>query len=99
MNLRELTDEELNMVEAMGATGFSPSEIAEVLLLNADDVEKACKDPGDNLYKRYRKGYLEQSLKLRQRIFKDAANGSSPAQTLAKKILDDCAFKQHINEG
>jgi hypothetical protein len=95
--LRILTEDELRMIEAMGATGFSPDEIAEVLMVNADSFLHVFNDKNSEEYKRFRKGFLEQSLILRQRIFKDAGHGSSPAQTLAKKILDDAEYKQSMN--
>jgi predicted DNA-binding protein YlxM (UPF0122 family) len=91
--IEELTDEHLLMLEEMGATGFSVNEIAEVLEIVADVLEESFKDKESIVYKRYRKGYLSSQLKLRQRIFLDASHGSSPAQTLAKKIMDDAEYK------
>jgi hypothetical protein len=57
---------------------------------------KEYKSKGE-VHRRYRKGKLQAELLLRTRIFKDAGNGSSPAQTLAKKIMDDADYnlKQH----
>jgi hypothetical protein len=94
MNLRdnELI-EFLDTVEEMAANGFSPEEIAEVTESDKEKFIKSFRDPESILYKRYRKGFLQASLKLRQRIFLDAGHGSSPAQTLAKKILDDAEYK------
>lgn len=88
MNLPELNEEQLHMVEAMGAAGFTPAEIAEVL--EADHLHFiAAFKAGTEIFKRYRKGYLQAQLELRQRIMTDAKHGSSPAQTLMKKIFDD----------
>ncbi len=87
------------MVERMGGTGFMIDEIAEVLLMHAKCLQRSFENKDSDVYKAYRKGFLKESLKLRERIFKDAANGSSPAQTLAKKILDDAAFKNPGLEG
>jgi hypothetical protein len=89
MNLRNLSDQELQMIEEMGATGFVPGEIAEVLEISKDDFIRTFQDPAGEIYRRYRKGYLKAQLELRQRIMKDAKHGSSPAQTLMKKIFDD----------
>jgi hypothetical protein len=91
--LRQLSDQELQMVERMGGTGFMIDEIAEVLMVHAKSLQRLFNDKQNDVYKAYRKGFLKESLKLRERIFKDAGNGSSPAQILAKKILDDAAFK------
>jgi AcrR family transcriptional regulator len=89
MNSIELSDEELQMIESMGANGFTPAEIAEVLEINRPSFEHYFSDHDGQIYKRYRKGYLQAQLTLRERIMKDAKNGSSPAQTLMKKIFDD----------
>ncbi len=90
---RKLCEEELQMIETMGGTGFEISEIAEVLEIDNDAFQLAFMDKHSNVYLRFRKGFLQASVKLRQRIFLDAGHGSSPAQTLAKKILDECEFK------
>lgn len=89
----EYTAEDLEVIERMGATGFTIAQIAEVLLVDPQMLEHQFQNKKSIVYKMYRKGFLQESLKLRERIFKDAGNGSSPAQTLAKKILDDAAFK------
>ena len=88
-----LTEANLEMIEAMGATGFNPEEIAEVLELPAEEFLSVFSHKHSDAYKRYRKGFLFAQLALRQRIFKDAGFGSSPAQTLGKKIMDDCEYK------
>ncbi|MGN6477254.1 MAG: hypothetical protein ACTHKV_08510 [Flavipsychrobacter sp.] len=93
MNYLELNEEELQMVEDMGSTGFSPAEIAEVLEIKKAAFEGAFQNQDDDVYKRYRKGFLLGQIKLRQRIMKDASHGSSPAQTLMKKIYDDCDYQ------
>jgi hypothetical protein len=89
MNSIELSEEELCMIESMGANGFTPDEIAEVLELNTHAFKHYFSDHDGVIYKRYRKGYLKAQLDLRERIMKDAKHGSSPAQTLMKKIFDD----------
>ena len=93
MNWEEINEEQLQMVEAMGATGFTPAEIAEVLEVDQHEMEMEFVNPvrrsNSEIYRRYRKGYLQAQLELRQRIMKDAKHGSSPAQTLMKKIFDD----------
>ena len=79
----------------MGGTGFSKWEILEVL--GADSIIGDNWDkPGGPFMNAYRKGFLLAELKLRERIFTDAGHGSSPAQALAKKILDDAKFKNEI---
>lgn len=76
-----------NIIERLAACGFTMNEVAEVLEIKPSELAN------DASRKAYRKGFLTRQLELRERIFKDAKNGSSPAQTLAKKILDDCVTK------
>jgi hypothetical protein len=93
---QKLNEDQLNMIEAMAATGFSAGEIAEVLEVDALQFEEDFANKKSLVYKKYRKGFLQASFELRKRIFKDAGYGSSPAQTLAKKIMDDAEYKiQH----
>lgn len=98
LTINDITAEQLQTVEDMAGTGFTPEQIAEVLEVPADQFMALYRNQGSEVYKRYRKGFLEAEFKLRVRIFKDAGNGSSPAQTLAKKILDECAYKNPMNE-
>lgn len=93
MSLPNSYNEVLETIEEMAANGFSPEEISEVLEIEKEEFIKIFRNPESHFYKRYRKGFLLASMKLRQRIFLDAGHGSSPAQTLAKKILDDAEYK------
>lgn len=93
IKINELTDNHLQMIEDMGGTGFPPGEIAEVIEVAADEFIGEWKNKDSLVYKRYRKGQLQAQLQLRQRIFKDAGFGSSPAQTLASKIMEACDYK------
>lgn len=93
MNLNVPNENELQMIEELGATGFSPGEIAEVLQVDKALFLSAFRDEDGSIYKTFRKGYLLGQLKLRQRIAKDAEHGSSPAQTLLKKIYDECDYQ------
>lgn len=93
IKINELTEEHFLMIETMAGTGFLPREIAEVLEVNNSDFMTEYLDNSSVVYMRYRKGKLLSEVKLRQRIFKDAGFGSSPAQTLAKKIMDDCDYQ------
>jgi len=80
-------EERIETTERLAAAGFTPDEISEVLETPLGFMDNAI------LKKAYRRGFLTRQLELRERIFKDAKNGSSPAQMMAKKILDDCITK------
>jgi predicted DNA-binding protein YlxM (UPF0122 family) len=91
-----LTPEQLSNVERMAAAAFSIAEIAEVLEVNADLLHSCVDMPDHPIRKAYRTGQLRRQLELRERIFKDAKNGSSPAQTIAQKLLDELTVKNSI---
>lgn len=93
ITIEELKDNDYKMIEELASCGFPPEEVADVIEVDQDVLVKAFNDKTSRLYKAYRKGILLSEYTLRQRIFKDANNGSSPAQSLAKKILDDCFYK------
>lgn len=93
-----MTEEQLNMIEQMAGLGFPIAEIAEAIEVDPDSLATEFLTKESISRKRYRKGYLLAQVKLRQRIFTDAGHGSSPAQTLAKNIMDQCDFKMQQYE-
>lgn len=97
MNLKNLDEKALAMIELMGGTGFNPEQIAEVLEVDETIFLEEFASKNSIIYKRYRKGFLESELKLRMRILKDAGHGSSPAQAMAKKIMDECLHKMKMS--
>lgn len=96
--ISEISEAQLAMVEEMAGTGFSLQEIAEVIEADPTAFQEAFEQKDTEVYRRYRKGYLLAQFQLRKRIFKDAGHGSSPAQTLAKKIMDEAAYKMMHHE-
>jgi hypothetical protein len=83
------TEEMLISIERMAGAAFSFEEMADVLEIEQAAFSLATREEGHPVQKRIRKGMLTRQLELRERIFKDAKNGSSPAQTLAVKLLDN----------
>jgi hypothetical protein len=66
-------------VEELAALFFSSDEIREITGLN----------PEDPLFKKaYRKGSLKSEAEIRKSIIQLAKDGSSPAQTLAWKMVE-----------
>lgn len=92
----ELNNEQLQMIERMSAAAFSIKEIAEVCEVDAAALEACYNQDGHAVRKAIRTGYLRRQLELRERIFKDAKNGSSPAQTIAYKLLEDVTIKNML---
>lgn len=89
MSLNSTTPGMREQVERMAAAAFSLEEIAEVCEIPVTWLS----EEGSEWRKAYRTGYLRRQLELRERIFKDARNGSSPAQTIAYKLLEDVNLK------
>ncbi len=83
------TEEMLNSIERMAEAAFDWQEMADVLEIEQREFFMAMKEDGHPVQKRIRKGMLKRQLELRERIFKDARNGSSPAQTLAVKLIEN----------
>lgn len=98
MNSLSLSDEQLQMVEDMGAVLFSPLETSLAMGLDADAFEAALNDEFDVCFKRYHKGRLLSLYRVRKNIFEMAANGSGPAQQLVEKFAKDYAWKEKIKE-
>jgi hypothetical protein len=94
----QLSEEQLAAIEEMAGHGFSYSDIGLVIgtdQQNSNEVIDALNNQTHEANRSFMKGFLKSQLELRQRIFIDAKNGSSPAQALAKKILDDAEFKMN----
>lgn len=95
---KDFTKEQFAAIEEMAANGFSYSEVSTVISVDLTDkccTMRAFNNKRSQAYAIYLKGFLKSQLELRQRIFIDAKHGSSPAQALAKKILDDAEFKMN----
>ena len=89
-----LDTEQLAAIERMAAAAFTAKEIEEILEIVHLSV--IIEDNNTIAHKAFRKGYLTRQLELRERIFQDAKNGSSPAQTIANKLLEDSLIKARL---
>ncbi len=87
------TEEILNSVERMAGAAFTLEDIADIIETDATILHIAMEDKTHPFRKAYRKGFLQRQLELRERIFKDAKHGSSPAQTIANRLMDDVIIK------
>ena len=83
-----LSEDMLQYVERLAAASFTNEEMSIALELEQRKIKLWMQDPENPFFKAAMKGKLERQLVLRERIFKDAENGSSPAQTLAMKIFE-----------
>jgi hypothetical protein len=89
----QLTPESLEYITRMAAAAFTPHEIAIVLQVDGAVFCAAADDCDHEVAKAYNRGFLTRQLELRERIFQDAKNGSSPAQTIAARIMENCIVK------
>ncbi len=90
------SEEQLISIERMAAAAFSLEDIADVLEVDAESLYPLMDEKTDPFRIAFRKGFLTRQLEVRERIFKDAKNGSSPAQTLANRMLEDVLIKNML---
>lgn len=87
MNLRNLSQEELECIEKYSGLLFSPSEISDILEVDRQIFIQAYKDNEQNIQSKYKKGYLFAQVQLRDKLFTLAYDGSNTAITEFLKIL------------
>lgn len=85
----KLTSDQLTELESLASYFFTPDECAIVLSISTDELEMALEDDTDPGYKAYQRGKLKSKLELRKSILTLAKQGSSPAQTMALRLLDE----------
>jgi hypothetical protein len=83
----KLSEEQLALIEKMGANFFSYKEAAIVLEVDEVTLKKALSDKSHPAYKRYFKGKFTSELELRESISKMAKRGSNPAQKMLLDLL------------
>lgn len=81
-----LNDEQIKEIEELASCFFTIDEIKEIT-----GIEEPCRE----FKKAMRKGHLQSEYKLRKSIIELAHDGSSPAQTLAVKMLDSLKRKDY----
>ena len=83
----ELTDDLLDQIEEMASLMLNKNDISTMLELDPDEFLEIMEDKSGQAYKRYQTGRMKTITQTRKSIFELAANGSSPAQTEAMKII------------
>lgn len=81
-----VSKEQLEEIEALAGCFFTEEEILEItgLEISNNEIQRAI-----------RKGQLKQEAALRKSIIELAVAGSSPAQTLAFKMLESVKRKEY----
>ena len=91
MNLKP---EQLKAVEDLAYRLISPEMVAISIGVDEFDFIHAVRTPGTEARNAYYKGYLQQTVEVREGIIKTAKNGSNPAQVELLKFLKD--INQHL---
>lgn len=89
-----MTPEILDKIKTLAGLLFSPKEIAIMLGIEDSAFILRCKQEGCEEYIAYQGGRLEEEMMIRKSILTLAHNGSSPAQTLAMKLIDESRLKE-----
>lgn len=75
-----LSEEQLNEVEALAYRLLPPHDIAIVIEVTPLDLCEAINDDATPAHRAFYRGYLKQVVEQRDAIIKAAQNGSNPAQ-------------------
>lgn len=84
-----LTNDQLEMLERLGAHYFTFKEAAVVLEVPERDLKQQLTDHKSEAFRKYYKGRFTSDLELRESIMKMAKRGSNPAQKMLLDIIKD----------
>jgi hypothetical protein len=92
----EWTNDHLALMNRCGATMMKHEDIAIIFQddIDEDEIIRIFLNKNHPMYKAYHKGRLLSELAVRESIFNQATNGSSPAQNLAMDMIDKLRFDQ-----
>ena len=74
---RQLTKEQIELIENCGRVGFSCKELAAILSVPVEEVENQFRIEHGSIYEPWLKGRMQVEVELRQSILRDAINGST----------------------
>lgn len=84
-----MTDSQLTEIERLAGLFMKPSDIAIILGIPEAEFRDALSDKKSMCFNRYQKGKLLSEAELRKSVITMAKQGSSPAQSLASKLIDE----------
>ena len=85
----EMDNAQLSDLETYASLMFTKNEIAVIMEMDPHDLSDKIGDPQSPAGKAFQRGRLKREAELRKGIFDLAQNGSSPAQTLALKLVEN----------
>lgn len=83
-----LNNEQLEMLERLGAHYFTFREAAIVIEISEKELKQMLGDSKSEAHKKYYKGKFTSDLELRESIMKMAKRGSNPAQKMMIDIRE-----------
>lgn len=84
-----VSEAQLEQITRLAEAAFSPKEVAYILGMEQEVFIAALEEDSHPINQAYFKGFYTQDLAVRESVFLLARSGSSPAQNVALKQLDD----------
>lgn len=94
----DLSEKQLTEIEEWARALYSPREIAIILHLDPDALREEIEDERSEAYQRFHRGRLISEGVIRKSIFDLAENGSSTAQGLALKLIEEAKIYELIGK-
>lgn len=88
MSLKILNKEELDSIQYYATLLFTPNQIADILEVDRNDFISAFKSDEQEIKSLFNKGCLIAQVKVREKLFNLAYDGSNTAITEFLKLLD-----------
>lgn len=91
-----MSDQDLIDIKRLAELQFSWKEISFMLGLNVQEFSRRLDNENDEVYKAYQGGKMEMEMKVRKSIFTLANAGSSPAQAMAQKLIEQRRVEEKV---
>jgi len=79
----------LSDLESYSALMFARHEIAVIMEVDPAELSELLRETQSPAFRAFQRGRLKREAELRKGIFDLAQNGSSPAQTMAIKLIEN----------
>lgn len=91
----ELTAEHKAYIEKLAGLFYVPRQIAVIMDIPVADFMADIAIETTDIYRAYWKGFYEAEVKFREEVSRLAHLGSSPAQTLLAKMIEESKMQRH----
>ncbi len=85
----QLTANDLDHITELASLFYTEKQVAIIMEIPEKDVKASMAIAESDFYKAYWKGWYESEKKFRENIVKLSNMGSSPAQTLLARIIEE----------